>query len=88
MPKIAFRKRDISSTGCSSHYTCIATIIPRPAGGEGEEICPPPLPDFLDSSEKQQISTRDFQYLLLHQFGVYHQDSRKIRSEIFKKMAF
>ena len=56
-----------------------------PLGGGGEYR---PLPDFLDSSKRRQMSTLNLQFLPQHQFDVCHQNCRKIRREIFEKMAY
>ena len=60
------------------------SVNTRPAGGD--IFCP--LPDFLDSSKKRELSTRNVQYLLQHQLYVCHQNFRKIRGQVLKKMVF
>ena len=57
---------------------------PPPLGGQ----ILPPCRIFSIAQKRRQISTRNFQYLPQHQFDVCQRNFRKLRREIFEKMAF
>ena len=64
----SFSRRKLFTMPDDGHWS-----ISRPAGGGGVDSAPP-LQDFSIAQKRQQISIRNFQYLLRHQFGVSHQN--------------
>ena len=66
-------------------YALLTSFNSSPAGGQ----ILPPCRIFSIAQKRQQISTRNFhQYLLQHQFGVYHQNFRKSVDKFLRKWRF
>ena len=60
-------------------------VNPHSAGGA---VNIPPFQYFSLAQKRQQISTRNFKYLIRHQFDVSYQTFRKIRREFLRKWRF